>query len=192
MPDFITTLNLLTLFLIIAGAGFLFLMISLVVGDVFEAVGLDLDFDGSPDGFGFLDSRVLSVFVTAFGGFGAIGVQLGWGALASSLFGLLGGVMLGGGVSLFGRFLYNQQASSSVSSNQLVGRTAQVIVAIKPDQIGQISCRIGEERVEKLARTRNGEEIKVGSIVRIESIAGDSVIVSADENTKAFPTSVTA
>ena len=61
------------------------------------------------------------------------------------------------------------------------GRTAQVVVGIKPDGLGQISCRIGEERVEKLARTRNGEEIKAGQLVRIESIGSDSVIVSVDD-----------
>ena len=59
-------------------------------------------------------------------------------------------------------------------------RKEQVIVGIKPDQLGQISCRIGEERVEKLARTVSGEEIKPGQLVRIDSIGSDSVIVSVD------------
>jgi hypothetical protein len=55
-----------------------------------------------------------------------------------------------------------------------------VTVRIQPGNVGQISCRVGDERVEKLARARDGAEIKAGEIVRIESIAADSVIVSLE------------
>ncbi len=65
--------------------------------------------------------------------------------------------------------------------DDLIGRTAQVVVSIKPNQLGQISCRIGEERVEKVARTLGDEEIKAGSVVRIDSINSDAVMVSVDE-----------
>ena len=182
--DFFAELNLLALFMIIGGIGFVFLLISLVVGDLFEAIGFDLDLGGDGGAeIGLLDSRVISVFVTAFGGFGAIGVQLGWGALAASLFGLLGGVIFGGVVSAFGRFLTGQQASSSVTDVDLLGRSAQVTVAIKPGEVGQITFRVGDERVEKIARSSTGEEIKAGSIVKVESIAGDSVIVSPEGET---------
>jgi len=134
--------------------------------------------DGGADGHGLLDSRVISVFVTAFGGFGAIGIQMGLGIVGSSLMGLGGGVVLGGLVSLFARFLYKQQSSSSVGTGQLVGRTAQVIVSIAPGAVGQISCRIGEERIEKLARSKDNREIKAGAMVRVDEVAGGSVIVS--------------
>ncbi len=182
MPEFLSNISALLVFLIIGALGFIFLIISLVVGDIFDSVGVDANFDGIADAPGFLDSRVISVFVTSFGGFGAIGIQMGLGIVASSILGLVGGAILGGLVMLFARFLYSQQASSSVGASQLVGRTAQVTVAIGPGSLGQISCRIGEERVEKLARTRAGGEIKAGAIVRIDEIAGDSVIVSQDSN----------
>ncbi len=178
--DFVSNLNLLALFAIIGGIGFVFLLVSLVVGDIFEAVGFDLDAGDSGLDFGFLDSRVLAVFITAFGGFGAIGVQIGFGAIGSSLIGLLGGVIFGGIVSLFGRFLIGQQASSSVTDDDLIGKTAQVAVGIKQGQVGQISVRIGDERVEKIARSKDGEEIKVGAIVRVAAVAGDSVIVEIE------------
>jgi hypothetical protein len=76
--------------------------------------------------------------------------------------------------------LIGQQASSSVTDSDLVGRMAQVTVSIGPGQVGQITCRVGDERVEKLARARDREEIKAGSIVRVDSIAGDSVVVSSE------------
>ena len=177
-----TTIGLMTIFLAIGGLGFLFLLISFIVGDIFDAIGFD--FDGSMDGngdFGLLDSRVISIFLTAFGGFGAIGVSLGYGALMSSLFGIAGGVIFGALVFYFGKFLYSQQSSSSITEEDLLGRSAQVVVAILPNQIGQISCRIGEERVEKIARTNDGAEIKAGETVRIEAITSDAVIVSLDK-----------
>ncbi len=182
--DFFTSLNLLTLFVVIGGIGFVFLLISLVVGDIFEAVGFDLNAGDSGLDFGFLDSRVLAVFITAFGGFGAIGAQMGYGAVVCSLIGLLGGVIFGGVVSLFGRFLIGQQASSSVTDSDLVGRTAQVTVAIKSGEIGQITARIGDERIDRIARSADGEEIKVGTMVTVAAIAGDSVIVETERGYK--------
>lgn len=174
------TFSLMTIFLTIGGLGFLFLVASLVVGDLFDSLGFN--FDGPNSDFGVLDSRVISVFLTAFGGFGAIGVSLGFAALGGSLFGVLGGLFFAMIVFYFGKFLFSQQSSSSVSSEAMIGRPAQVIVGIKPGQLGQISCRIGEEKVEKLARTAGGEEIKAGQIVRIDSIGSDSVIVSVEND----------
>lgn len=178
MPEFLSNISPLMVFLGIAAIGFAFLLVSFIIGDIFDSFGFDTGVDGMADGHAVLDSRVISVFVTAFGGFGAIGIQLGLGIAASSLMGLAGGVLLGGLVSLFGRFLHNQQSSSSVGTGQLIGRTAQVTVSIAPGSLGQISCRIGEERVEKLARSKDNREIKTGAIVRVDEIAGDSVIVS--------------
>lgn len=178
MPEFLSNVTPLMVFLAISALGFVFLLISLVVGDIFDSFGFDTGLDGVANGHGFLDSRVLSVFVTSFGGFGAIGIQMGLGIVASSLLGLAGGFVLGGLVSIFGRFLYRQQSTSSVATSQMIGRTAQVIVGITPGSLGQVSCRIGEERIEKLARSKDNQEIKAGSIVRVDEIAGDSVIVS--------------
>ena len=178
MPDFLSNFSPLTVFLAIGGIGFVFLLISLVVGDIFDSFGLETGLDVGADGHGLLDSRVISVFVTAFGGFGAIGVQMGLGIVASSMLGLTGGILFGGLVSLFGRFLYKQQSSSTVSTAQMIGRTAQVTVSIAPGSLGSISCRVGEERIEKLARSRDNMEIKAGAMVRVEEVAGDSVIVS--------------
>jgi len=177
VPEF-SNFGPLGIFLAIGAIGFIFLLISLVVGDLFDSFGFETGLDGGTDGHGLLDSRVISVFVTSFGGFGAIGIQMGLSMVASSLMALAGGIVLGGLVSLFARFLYKQQSSSSVATAQMVGRTAQVIVSIAPGNLGQISCRVGEERIEKLARSRDNMEIKAGAMVRVEEVAGDSVIVT--------------
>lgn len=179
--EFISNLNLLVLFAIIGGVGFLFLLISLVVGDVFEAVGFDLDGGANGTDFGLLDSRVIAVFLTAFGGFGVIAVQNGLGAVGASIAGFLGGVVFAAVVSVFGRFLIGQQASSSVTDEHMIGRTAQVTVTIKPGSVGQITAKIGDERVERIARAKDGIEISSGSIVKVDSVIGDAVIVVPEE-----------
>ena len=170
-------MNLLTLFVVIGAVGFIFLIASLVLGDLFEMFGGHADISADATDFGLFDSRVIAVFITAFGGFGAIGVQMGFGAAISSIIGLLGGVVVGFVVSSFGRFLVGQQASTTVTDDALIGRTAQVTVAIKPGEVGQITCRVGDERVERIARTASNDEIKAGTLVTVASIAGDSVIV---------------
>jgi hypothetical protein len=164
-----------TIFLIIAAVGLLFIAVSFFFG---ELVG-DFDFDGDGAGDGIVNTRVLSVFVLSFGACGAIATHLGFGAATSAGAGLAAGLVLGGLVALFGWFLHRQQASSSVGQVHLVGRTAQVTVSIPAGGIGQVMCRVGEERVEKLARARDGAELKAGSLVFIEDFAGDSAIVSA-------------
>ena len=132
--DLFANLNLLAVFLIIGGIGFVFLLASLVLGDIFDMFGGDAGPASADVDFGFLDSRVIAVFITAFGGFGAIAVQ--------------------------------------------------IAVAIKPGEVGQISVRIGDERVEKIARSSGDEEIKAGTLVRIAAIAGDSVIVEIERGEK--------
>jgi membrane protein implicated in regulation of membrane protease activity len=118
--------------------------------------------------------------VTAFGGFGAIGIHLGYRIEVSTLIGLLGGVVFGALIYLFASFLYSQQASSDIRVSELVGRTAQVTVAIPENGLGQVRCSLGEGIVEKIARTQDGKAVPVNTSVRIESIVGETVLVRAE------------
>ena len=168
-----------TIFLILTAAGFIFLLASLALGDLFDHLSLGaLSTDTGTDGVGLIDSRIISIFLTAFGAFGAIGMRIEFGVVISSLLGVAGGVVLGGVDFYFGRLLYHQQASSSVGAHQLIGRIAEVTVTIQPGAVGQIRCRVGEERVEKLARVAGHAEIKPGVIVLIEEVSNEAVIVS--------------
>jgi membrane protein implicated in regulation of membrane protease activity len=167
-----------TIFLTIGAIGFLFVLISFLFGEIFEGLGADFHHDLSHEGPGLISARVISIFVTAFGGFGAIAVSQGFGSLASSLVGLAGGVALGAVVYYFARFLYSQQASSDITSEDLIGLTAQVIVAIPAGDAGQVRCIVGESLIDKIARSRDGSPIPHNSLVRIEEVTGESVIVT--------------
>jgi len=179
--EILSQISAITIFLGIAGVGFLFLLISLVFGEIFDLFG-DFDHDWDHDlghgGPGFFSSRVLSVFITAFGGIGAIAVSRGYTILASSLVGFGGGLLLATPVYFFARFLYSQQVTSLVQVSDLIGRTAQVTVAIPAGNVGQIRCLLGDEVVEKTARSRDGSAIPFNALVKVEELIGESVIVT--------------
>ena len=68
MPAWFSELSAFGVFLAIASIGFLFLLLSLVFAEISGHLG-DVHFEhGGP---GFFSVRILSVFVTAFGGIGA-------------------------------------------------------------------------------------------------------------------------
>ncbi len=171
-----------SIFLIIAGFGFLFLVVSFIFGEIFEhgdfSAGHDIDMHGGPS---FFSTRILSVFVTAFGCFGAIGINLGYGTGVSTALGLASGVVFGGIIYLFASFLYGQQSSSHVRVADLVGTTAQVSVAIPRGGLGQVRCTLGDNAVEKIARSKDGEEISANTLVKVESVAGEIVLVRRAE-----------
>ena len=166
-------------FLLIAAFGALFIVTSFVVGELFE-LGDFLghhDIDAHGGGPSIISSRVISVFVTAFGCFGAIGIELGWGVGASTALGLSGGVVFSALIYIFLRFLYSQQSTSQVTVSSLLGKTAQVSVAIPKGGVGQIRCRVGDSVVEKIAQAQDGSEISANSLVKVEAIVGETILV---------------
>lgn len=180
MWELLSHLSAISVFLGIAAIGFLFLLVSLIFGGIFDHfdIGHGFDHDLGHGGPGFFSTRVLSVFITAFGGFGAIGISQGYGIFASSFFGFSGGVVLASVIYFFARFLFAQQASSAISSADLVGRTAQVTVGIPSGGVGQVRCLVGESMIDKIARSRDGAAVPLNSLVKIEEIVGESAIVN--------------
>ena len=175
--DFLSSVNAFTVFLAIALIGFVFLLVSLIFGEIFDFFDHDVDFDhGGP---GILSSRVIAVFVTAFGAFGAIATRNGLKPGAASGVGLASGFVFGGLIYVFLRFLYGQQVTSEVLASDLVGQNARVVVAIPANGMGQVRCRIGEELVDKIAQARDGLAIPENTPVRIEEVLGETVIVKA-------------
>jgi membrane protein implicated in regulation of membrane protease activity len=168
-----------TIFLAIAGFGFLFLLVSLVFGEIFDHLGADLDhgFDGDHGGPGFFSTRILSVFVTCFGGFGAVAAWFGQGLIASIVSGLVGGFLFAGTLLVFARFLYQQQASTELKGSDLVGVTARVVVAIPAGGLGQVRCQVGEQVLDKIARAAGEDAIAENRLVKIEEVLGEAVVV---------------
>jgi len=177
MFSWLPQLSQFTVFLAIAGAGFIFLLVALLFGEVFDHLDTSFDHDLGHGGPGFLSTRVLSVFVTAFGGFGAVATVYGLGALGSSGVGFASGLFFAGLIYVFARFLYGQQATTEVRTNDLVGLHARVTVAIPAGGVGQVRCHLGEELVDKIARSDDGGAVAENTAVVIDRVLGETVIV---------------
>jgi membrane protein implicated in regulation of membrane protease activity len=173
--DFLPPLSAFTVFLAISGVGFLFLVLALAFGGLFDFFETDHDFDtGGP---GFFSSRVMAVFVTAFGGFGAVATYYGLAPVPASFVGFGSGIVFGGAIYALARGLYNQQASTEVRAGDLVGAPGRVVIGIPAGGVGQIRVRLGEELMDKIARTRDGMALAENTSVQIEEVLGETVIV---------------
>jgi hypothetical protein len=172
----LSDLSAFTVFLAICAAGFVFLMTALVFGGLFDFFEADHDFDSG--GPGFFSTRVRAVFVTTFGGAGAVASYYGLGPVPAALVGFGTGLVFGGAIYALARMLYQQQASTEVRSGDLVGAVGRVVIAIPPGGVGQIRLRLGEELMDKIARTRDGVAIPENTAVKVDEVLGETVIVT--------------
>lgn len=177
MPD-LAQISAFTVFLAISLAGFLFLLVSMVFGEVFGHLG-DAHFEHDPGHGGptFFSPRILSVFVTAFGGFGAVSIHYGMSTAGASGVGFVSGMFFASLIYAFARFLFSQQASTEIRSSDMVGQRVRVIVGIPAGGVGQVRCRVGEELIDKIARSRDGAAIAENEFVKVEEALGEVVIV---------------
>src|SRR3990172_1466292 len=116
---------------------------------------------------------MVSIFVTCFGVFGALASYYEMKILPAAGVGAGGGFFFASLVFFFARFLYRQQASSGVRSGELLGLAARVVVAIPKGGMGQVRCQIGEELVDKIARSEDGEAIPDNAAVLIQQMLGE-------------------
>jgi hypothetical protein len=186
MWEWLSNLSSLSVFIAVGALGFLFLLFSFLFGEFFEDLDIGEDADQDlGDGPSVYSLRTLSIFITGLGGLGAIAELRGAGAAVSALAGLAGGVALAGAVYGFARYLYRQQSSSHVTADELIGRLAEVTVAIPAGGVGQARCLVGETMVEKIARSRDGGAVPLNAAVRIEEISGEVIVVSPWESFEA-------
>jgi membrane protein implicated in regulation of membrane protease activity len=170
----------------IGAFGFLFLIVMLFVGDIFGADhdvgGHDVSVDhGDGDhggGPGIFSARIMASFLTAFGVGGVVARYYNLPHPAASGIGVASGIVLAGIVYQFAKLLYSQQASSGMRMTDLVGRSAEVSVAIPEGGVGQIAITFGGEHSEHIARSVDGRALFRGVEVVITGLRGDAVVVA--------------
>jgi membrane protein implicated in regulation of membrane protease activity len=169
----------------IAFVGFVFLLVMLFVGELF---GHDHDLGGHDGGIEHGDgdigggpsvfsSRIMAAFVTAFGVGGVVARYYNLSHPASSGVGIATGAVMAGLVYQFAKILYSQQASSELQMTRIVGRSAEVTVAIPANGVGQVSLSVAGERTEHVARSTDGRAVARGTQVTVTALGGDSVVV---------------
>ena len=164
----------------IAAIGLLFLLGMLLVGELFggDQDHLGHHVDGDVGGPSIFSVKIMAAFVTAFGVGGVVARYYELSHPAASGIGVAAGIVMAGAVYQFAKVLYSQQASSELQMTQLVGRQAEVSIAIPANGVGQIAVSVAGERTEHLARSTDGRAVARGSEVTITALRGDSVVVT--------------
>lgn len=181
-----------TIFVILAIIGFVILVASFLLGEIFEGVGdfahdiavdheVHLDHPEEGTGPGPFSLRVIAAFVTGFGSFGAIASYYKYGPVQSSLVGLLSGLVTGGIVFGLVRIMYKQQAGSGVSMRNLVNMSGTVTVDIPKNGIGQVSVISLSSQSEHIAQSEDGEAIRNGTGIIVTKVMGDRLVVKQSQ-----------
>lgn len=168
------------LYFIIALVGTLFLLVSIVFGEVLEIFDFDWD-----DGVHPLSGKVVAVGLTAFGATGMITQYYDWDAPMSALTSGLAAGLTGALVWWMLSALYKGSASTDVNISSLVGRQAQVTVGISASSVGEILVPAADSTRHILARARDGQAIAAGSTVRIVQSMGNVVLVERTDTSPA-------
>jgi membrane protein implicated in regulation of membrane protease activity len=140
----------------------------------------DVSFDHGSVGVSPLSPITIASFVTSFGGFGLIGTQLMFLPDPISLiFAAVGaGVIATGMFFFYSKVLVAGQGSSEVRLAELGGKMAEVIIPIPENGLGQVAFVARGTRATRGARSADGKAIPRGTIVNIEAVTGNTVIVS--------------
>ena len=59
----------------------------------------------------------------------------------------------------------------------MLGKTGRVVIGIPNGGVGQVRCQLGEEMIDKIARTKDGQALSENTIVIVEQVLGEIVIV---------------
>lgn len=132
---------------------------------------------GEHDGPGPLSTRVISIFLAAFGTVATAARLSGLHSVTSAALGLASGYLLGWCTWRFMRLLWVQAASSHIRTLDLEGCPAEVTVAIPASGVGQVACVVHGVRTYQPARSVTGEEAPLGSAVRIAQVTAEGLMV---------------
>src|SRR5688572_1881220 len=170
------------IYVAIGAFGFLFLVAMLFFGGDAGGNGADdhgvAHGEGEAGGPSVFSARVMAAFLTAFGVGGVVGRYYDLSHPAASGVGVIAGMVMAGMVYQFAKLLYSQQASSELRMATLIGRSAEVTVAIPAGGLGQVTVSVGGERSEHIARGAGNQAVARGTEVVVTGLRGDSLVVA--------------
>jgi membrane protein implicated in regulation of membrane protease activity len=168
-------------FLIIFGVGLFLTIVTFVIGELFDLGdwgdhGAEVGDAPSP-----FSSRVLFVFMTAFGGFGFMGQVWDWPVGGAVLAALVGGIAVAGGTFfLIVLPMARQQGSVKLHLDDLVNLTGEVTDDIPEGGVGRVTIvppGTGA-RVARAARSQTGAHLPAGTAVRVLNVGPGSLTVA--------------
>lgn len=171
-------------YLCCAVIGIVLVMASLFGGaDHDHSFDHDFDHDGHLDssehGPSFLSYRVMVTFVTAFGAFGFLtSYLLKVGPLWSTLSGVGGGFVIAIFIWWLISIAFKQQASSLVTSEDILGAEGVVLTAIPVGEgYGEVSLEVKGQRKNYPAQMIDNTSCASGTMVVVKTVTSGHVIV---------------
>ena len=157
-----------TVFLVIGAVGLVVLLVSLLVGELFDGV-----FDALPGDV--LSTSVVAGFLAAFGFAGALAVgALGTGVAV--LVGLVAGGLVGGGAGWLTKSLAGLRTDATPTGAALVGLPGTVVTQIPSQGYGEVSVTVAGHLTKLNARA--DEVLLVGTPVTVTAtLSPTSVMV---------------
>lgn len=167
-----------TTYLLIGGLGLALLLVSLVLGDLFDGL---LDGAGDVLGSDVFSSAVLGGFTAALGFGGALAEALGAPLLVSVPVGVVSGVVFGGFAAWLTRLLRTGNTEGTVRSSDAVGQEAQVLTGIPADGFGQVKVRLRGHEVRLNARLDSDHPLPVeaGTTVTVTGLLSPTAVTVA-------------
>ncbi|GAA1728501.1 NfeD family protein [Aeromicrobium alkaliterrae] len=150
-------------FFVIGGIGIAILLLSIVIGDLFDGALSFLDVGGD-----LFSSAALGGFLGAFGFAGAIALDATDDLTASVGIGLVSGVVVGLGAGWASSRLQQGGDESTVRTSTLTGRTATVLNAIPAEGYGEVTIQVAGH-ITKL-NARSAAPVAAGTPVTITAV----------------------
>lgn len=151
------------------GVGIGFLALSLLLGDLFDF--LDIEIGGDE----FSAAPVFFAAVGAFGAGGLIGTQVGMGTVGSIATGLGTGAAAGFLTALLFMALRRQEAKEGFELPKLVGERGRLSLAVGPGRVGRVT--ISFAGMTRALTATSTDEIPAGEEVIVEDVVGNSLKV---------------
>ena len=164
-----------SIFIVLGILGVGLLLLSLVLGDLFDGLADIFDFDAG----GYLSGPAIGAFLGAFG-FGAalIDYNTDLGAGGSALGGVAIGLVIGGLVGVVTKSLINMPTDPTPRASELVGAKATVVTRIPEQGFGEVTLVQGGHFM-KLAARADGSVREGTPVVVTGVLSSTSVVVSA-------------
>lgn len=161
----------------IAGVSILLLIVSLLVGELFE---LGDSFFGDSDGPFFTNSSTVFAFFTTFGATGWLASgQFGMSGIPATGVALIGGIAVGAPIGFMVKTLNSNAGSTQYSLDDFVGQQGFVDLAIPGDSNGRVEVRLpGRGSSVLVARSSNKTPVDAGAVVMIDQIIASVAYVS--------------
>ena len=166
-----------SVFLIIGIIGALLLVISVVLDGVFEI----FDFGDGP-----LSLTTIAAFTAIFGFTSFAMVGAGASATVAGVVGAVAGVAGGLVAWWLSRLVRSAESNTSVSSNDLLGDEASVVLAIPAGGLGEVALVRNGERVSLSATAQTaiprGSRVRITQTLTATSVAVEPLEASASEH----------